>query len=49
MIVPVNEYIEKISEALEILILPRQSEKNTLWETLAWGGLADLAPEKTVF
>ena len=27
MIVPVNEYIEKMTEALELLILPRQSEK----------------------
>jgi len=24
MIVPVNEYIEKMTEALELLILPRQ-------------------------
>ena len=37
MIVPVNEYIEKMTEALELLILPRQSEKNTLQEILAWG------------
>jgi hypothetical protein len=46
MIVPVNEYIEKMTEALELLILPRQSEKNTLQETSVWGGLADLTPEK---
>jgi len=39
MIVPVNEYIEKMTEALELLILPRQSEKNTLQEILAWGVL----------
>jgi hypothetical protein len=35
----VNEYIEKMTEALELLILPRQSEKNTLQEILAWGVL----------
>jgi hypothetical protein len=43
MIVPVNEYIEKMTEALELLILPRQSEKNTLQEI----AVADLTPEKT--
>jgi hypothetical protein len=37
MIVPVNEYIEKMTEALELLILPRQSEKNTLQEIAVWG------------
>jgi len=49
MIVPVNEYIEKMTEALELLILPRQSEKNTLHEIWAWVLLTDLAPEKTGF
>jgi hypothetical protein len=50
MIVPVNEYIEKMTEALELLILPRQSEKNTLQEISVWGGaLADLTPEKNEF
>jgi hypothetical protein len=48
MIVPVNEYIEKMTEALELLILPRQSEKNTLQEIAVCGGaLADPTPEKT--
>jgi hypothetical protein len=47
VIVPMNEYIEKMTEALERLILPRLSEKNTLRQIPVRGASADLAPEKT--
>ena len=46
-LVVMNEYIEKMTEALERLILPRLSEKNTLRQIPAWVASADLAPEKT--